>query len=117
MALIYHIAAAADWEQAVRDGSYRLSTRGVTLAEQGFIHASTQAQVATVANAFYQGLPGLVVLEIDTGRVGPEIRFEQVPGSAEPFPHIYGPLSPEAVVRILPLEADASGRFEFSPAS
>ncbi len=49
---IYHIAAAADWERAVRDGQYTMSTRGLTLAEQGFIHASTAGQVALVANAF-----------------------------------------------------------------
>jgi uncharacterized protein (DUF952 family) len=30
---IYHIAAAADWAQAVRDGQYTMSTRGRTLAE------------------------------------------------------------------------------------
>ena len=113
MSLIYHITAAADWEQAVRDGAYRLSTRGVTLAQQGFIHASTEAQVAAVANAFYRDDAGLVVLEIDTTRLEPEIRFEQPPGSDESFPHIYGPLSPAAVVRVLPLAADASGRFRF----
>jgi uncharacterized protein (DUF952 family) len=31
MALIYHIASAADWEQARRDGEYTKSTRGVSL--------------------------------------------------------------------------------------
>lgn len=113
MSLIYHITAAADWEHAVRDGAYRLSTRGVTLAEEGFIHASTGSQVAAVANAFYRGDAGLVVLEIDTALVEPDIRYEQPPGSAESFPHIYGPLSPAAVVRVLPLEPDASGRFRF----
>ena len=52
--LIYHIAEAADWEQAQRDGQYTMSTRGRTLAEEGFIHASTASQVALVANAFYR---------------------------------------------------------------
>jgi uncharacterized protein (DUF952 family) len=33
MALIYHIASAADWEQARRDGEYTTSTRGMSLAE------------------------------------------------------------------------------------
>ena len=57
MTFIYHIAAAADWERAVRDGQYTMSTRGLTLAEQGFIHASTADQVALVANAFYRENP------------------------------------------------------------
>jgi uncharacterized protein (DUF952 family) len=115
MALIYHITARADWEQARRDGSYRLSTRGVTLAQEGFIHASTARQVPLVANAFYRGDAGLVVLVIDTDLVEPEIRYEQPPGSGETFPHIYGPLSAAAVVGVRPLAADASGRFSFQP--
>ena len=115
MALIYHITTGPDWAQARRDGAYRLSTRGVTLAQEGFIHASTARQVPLVANAFYRGDAGLVVLVIDTDLVEPEIRYEQPPGSGETFPHIYGPLSVAAVVGARPLAADASGRFAFEP--
>ena len=113
MALIYHIASAADWEQARRDGEYTTSTRGVSLAEQGFIHASTAPQVAPVANAFYGDDQDLVVLVIDTRRLGPELRYEAVPGWGDPFPHIYGPLNIDAVVTTRPLDRDASGRFAF----
>jgi uncharacterized protein (DUF952 family) len=118
MSVIYHIATAPDWEQARRDGQYTTSTRGRTLAEQGFIHASTAGQVAPVANMIYKGLPELLVLVIDTDRVGPEIKWEPVPGWDDPFPHIYGPLNADAVVRTLPLEPGADGEFSFSaPAS
>jgi uncharacterized protein (DUF952 family) len=108
---IYHIATGSDWAQAQRDGEYTTSTRGVTLSEQGFIHASTAEQVAPVANLFYQGLTDLLVLVIDTDRVGPEIRYEQVPGSDAPFPHIYGPLNINAVVDTRPLAPGPDGRF------
>jgi len=80
VAFIFHIAAAADWERAVRDGQYTMSTRGLTLTEQGFIHAATASQVALVANAFYQDVPDLLLLVIDTERVGPEIRTSTCPG-------------------------------------
>jgi uncharacterized protein (DUF952 family) len=115
MALIYHITAASDWAQARRDGAYRLSTLGRSLADEGFIHASTAPQVAPVANAFYQGASDLLVLFIDTDRVQPEIRYEHVPGLADPFPHIYGPLNVDAVTATVLLERDASGRFTFAP--
>lgn len=114
MALIYHITAASDWAQARRDGAYRQSTRGRSLADEGFIHASTAPQVAPVANAFYQDCSDLLVLFIDAGKVQSEIRYEQVPGSADPFPHIYGPLNVDAVVQAVPLERDASGGFTFT---
>ncbi len=117
MALIYHIASAADWHQARREGRYTVSTLGRSLADEGFIHASTAAQVARVANAFYRDEQDLIVLAIDPVRVEPEIRWEQVAGSPGRFPHIYGPLSPAAVLGTFPLTRDASGRFTFTPAS
>jgi uncharacterized protein (DUF952 family) len=40
VSLIYHIATAADWERARRDGEYSTSTIGKTLADEGFLHAS-----------------------------------------------------------------------------
>ena len=114
MALIYHIASAADWEQASRDGEYMTSTRGLSLAEQGFIHASTAPQVAPVANAFYGDDQDLVVLVIDTGRLEPELRYEPVPGWDDPFPHIYGPLNVDAVAATIPAGQGCLGRFAFS---
>jgi uncharacterized protein (DUF952 family) len=111
VSVIYHIATAPDWAQARRDGEYTTSTRGVTLAEQGFIHASTAEQVVPVANLFYRGLPGLLVLIIDTDRVEPEIRYEQAPGWDTAFPHIYGPLNVDAVVDTRPLVAGPDGSF------
>ena len=113
MSTIYHIATVSDWEQAKRDGQYTTSTRGRTLAEQGFIHASTAGQVAPVANMVYKGLPDLVILIIDTDRVGPEIRWEPVPGWDDPFPHIYGPLNADAVTESRPFEPGPDGEFSF----
>jgi uncharacterized protein (DUF952 family) len=112
--LIYHIATAADWEQARRDGQYTTSTLGRTLAEEGFIHASTAAQVAPVAEAFYRDAPDLVLLVIDTERVGPPVRYERVPGQPDPYPHIYGPLNLDAVAATRPFPAGPDGRFSFS---
>jgi len=105
--VIYHIAAAADWDQAQRDGQYTMSTRGRTLAEEGFIHASTAEQVPLVAGTYYRGVPDLVLQVIDTERVGPELRYEQVPGQPDPYPHIYGPLNLDAVLDVRPFPPGA----------
>jgi len=110
---IYHIATRDDWERARRDGEYTTSTRGRTLAEEGFIHASTAGQVALVANAFYRGEPDLLLLVIDRAMVGPEIRYEQVPGQATPYPHIYGPLNLDAVLEVRPFGPGPDGQFSF----
>ena len=108
MTIIYHIAETADWEQAQRDGQYTMSTRGRTLAEEGFIHASTATQVPLVADAFYRDAPDLVLLVIDTERVGSPIRYEQVPGQPDPYPHIYGPLNLDAILEARPFQLPAT---------
>jgi glutathione S-transferase len=113
MSAIYHIAIAADWAQAQRDGEYTISSRGRTLAEEGFIHASAAEWVAPVANLFYRGLPEVLVLVIDTDKVTAEIRYEPAPDLGASFPHIYGPLNLDAVVDIRPLAAGPDGQFSF----
>jgi uncharacterized protein (DUF952 family) len=114
MGVIYHIACPADWRQAQHDGEYRMSTRGRTLEQQGFIHAGREHQVAPVANAIYRGDDELLILVIDEDRVAADIHYELVPGWDDPFPHIYGSLNLDAVTETVPLKRDADGRFTFS---
>jgi uncharacterized protein (DUF952 family) len=111
--LIYHIAYGKDWDEAMAAGAYAMSTRGRTLAEQGFIHAGDAGQVAPVANMIYGSDEGLVILVIDRDRLVSEVRYEAVPGWDSPFPHIYGAINPDAVVEVRPLERGADGRFVF----
>ena len=112
--VIYHIAFAEDWAQAAQADEYVISTRGRTLDEQGFIHASDAHQVAGVANFLYEADDGLVILVIDTDRLRSPVRYEDVPGSEEPFPHIYGPINADAVVATKPLERGPDGQFAFN---
>jgi uncharacterized protein (DUF952 family) len=112
--LIYHIATAADWHRAQRDGEYATSTFGRTLAQEGFIHASSAAQVTDVANRFYRGVTeGLVVLVIDPARLHSPVRYDPVPGAGERFPHIYGPLNVDAVLAARPFPPGPDGTFTF----
>jgi len=112
MERIFHIAFAADWHAAQASGDYGISTRGRTLDEVGFIHASYANQVSGVANAFYGGIKEqLVLLVIDRQRLRPTVRDEAPEGSSELFPHIYGPLNLDAVVEVQPFEPDSAGRF------
>lgn len=116
MATIYHLAYKSDWDHAQRAGEYRQSTKGRTLEQQGFIHGCAKpAQVDQVANAFYRGDSGLLVLVIDEEKVRSEVRHDPVPGFDTPLPHIYGPLNPDAVIEAVPLSATADGQFRFEP--
>ena len=111
--MIYHIALDSDWEAAIAAGEYRVSTIGRTLDEEGFIHASTSAQVREVADRFYSGVrEQLVLLTIDERRLTVPLQWDAAEGSPEPFPHLYGPLDASAVVLATPLLRDDAGRLE-----
>jgi uncharacterized protein (DUF952 family) len=106
MALIYHITTTQAWQAAQVSGAYRADS----LDREGFIHASLPDQVRATANRYYHGLTDLVLLEIDETLVKPEIRFEKA-AIGETFPHIYGPLNLDAVIRVLPFDPDSTGNF------
>jgi glutathione S-transferase len=102
---IFHVATAADWAQAQVSGAYTTSTVGVSLEAEGFIHASRADQWEAVRARYYSDVPEpLVLLEIDTDLLDvPWVEELPAPGAPETFPHVYGPLSPLAVVAVTPL--------------
>ena len=111
MAQLVPIADRAAWIAAAAAGEYRVSTRGVTLDEQGFIHCSERHQLREVAERFYADADDLVVLVIDSTLVTAPIRYEASAPDPEPYPHIYGPLPTEAVTEVLTVRRDQAGRF------
>ncbi|HET9633111.1 MAG TPA: DUF952 domain-containing protein [Terrabacter sp.] len=98
--MIYHLAEQADWEQAQREGTYTRSTRGRSLEEEGFIHASSAEQWPVVRSRFYADVAEpLVLLHIDESLLGsPVVREVGDPATGETFPHVYGPIEVSAVV-------------------
>lgn len=120
MTQILHITRPADWHAAQQSGSYR----GDTLDSQGFIHCSTAEQVVRVANVVFYGQTDLLLLVIDTEKVTAEVKFEPPidphtgqpePGKTDLFPHIYGALNLDAVVKVVAFPPDADGTFTLPP--
>lgn len=105
--VIHHLAEAAHWQRALSTGDYRQSTLGRTLEDEGFIHCSTPQQVAGVLSRFYSTHAGdLVLLTIDPDRLTSPLQWDVAnPATGEQFPHIYGPLTPDAVVATRVLHA------------
>ena len=100
---IFHIATAADWAEAQRTGSYTTSTRGVTLEQEGFIHAARKEQVQPVWRRYYADADEpLVLLTIDTDKLAS--RWQEDPVGDDTYPHVYGPIDTPAVVRAQPLD-------------
>lgn len=95
---LFHVADAVEWAAALEVGRYERSTRGLSLAEVGFVHLSTAAQWPGVLERFYADHEGgLLLLTIDAARLTPLLRWEPVGPREELFPHLYGPLDTAAV--------------------
>lgn len=107
--LIFHIADRADWQNQQQTHSYRHPS----LDAEGFIHCSTAQQVAWVANSFFPGQSGLVLLWIDRDRLQSPLQFDAVEGIGR-FPHIYGEINRDAVVQVTEFEPDLDGKFIFT---
>ena len=109
---ILHAAPLASWSAAQETGAYTADS----LASQGFVHCSSPEQILRVANALYKGRRDLVLLAIDPARLTSELRWE--PGvdlASELFPHVYGPINLQAVIRVVVFEPDANGIFTRLP--
>ena len=96
--IIYHLAFRADWEAGLAAGEYVAPS----LAEEGFIHASgDEEQMLRVAARLFAGRDDLLVLDVDTEKLGKDSPVIREPArSGEIYPHVYGPINPEAVVRV-----------------
>lgn len=104
--IIYHLALRADWDAGLASREYRAPS----LADEGFIHASgDEEQMLRVAARLFAGRTDLLALDVDTARLAddsPVIR--ETARSGEIYPHVYGPINPDAVVRIRALVPDSA---------
>jgi glutathione S-transferase len=99
-AMIFHITDGDTWNYSQQRGAHTGSTRGIDLAEEGYIHCSTAQQWPGVVARFYADAEGLVLLHIDEQLLTSPLVYEQLPGASEPFPHVYGPINIDAVVGV-----------------
>ena len=113
--MIYHITNRRAWREALARGEYR--TR--SLETEGFIHCSTDIQVAPVAEKYYKGEHRLLVLMIDPSRLSSELKWEPPSGGPPPgvpadalFPHIYGPINLDSIVKVFDLASNPDGTYD-----
>lgn len=72
MTLIFHILSRDAALAAQGNGEYHAES----LAREGFIHFSGLHQLLGVANRFYIGQRGLVILAVDSSQLKAELKYE-----------------------------------------
>jgi uncharacterized protein (DUF952 family) len=110
-AMIYHMCPAETWQEAVRAGTYRGTADD---RRDGFIHFSTAEQIVESARRHRAGQAGLLLLAVESARLGARLKWEKSRGGAL-FPHLYGPLDPAEVTSVRPLPLGLDGEHIFPP--
>ncbi len=107
MSIIYHLIDQASWDSARSTQEHRADS----LAAEGFIHCSEdQDQLLRVANRLYSGRKDMLALALDPELLSSPLKREPS-RSGEVYPHIYGPLNTDAVVKVHALTLDTTGTF------
>lgn len=109
--MIYHMCPVEAWKAAVRAHEYRGTADDL---RDGFIHFSTADQIAESARRHRAGQSGLLLIAVESVRLGDRLRWEPSRDGAL-FPHLYGPLDPAEVASIAPLPLGPDGEHIFPP--
>jgi|GEM_PF-510561 len=104
--MLLHIAERRAWQEAQRSGVYRHPS----LEAEGFIHCSTEETIRKVADRFFAGETGLLLLCIHEAALKAEVRWEG-PWEGDLYPHVYGPIEIGAVINLFDFGAGPDQRF------
>lgn len=94
--MIYHVVSNTNWKKSLGQGFYEAES----LSSEGFIHTSKAEQVAGVLDRYYKGQTDLLLLHIDEHKLTAPFTYEFSASVNEEFPHIYGPLNLDAVIKV-----------------
>ncbi len=79
---------------------------------EGFIHCSTVEYFWRVAESHFNNLiRPLVLLCIDESKLKSEVRYEDGDNCGRYYPHIYGLVNNDAVIKVLPFLKDKDGNY------
>ena len=94
---VFHLATPHEWAEAQRVGSLA----PLSLTTEGFVHCSTDDQLAATIERHFAGIDQLVLLRLDPVRLADALQWDESrPG--EVFPHVYRALDLEDVVEVVP---------------
>ena len=104
--LIFKIVPRAEWQAG--SGDYQGSAHDQA---DGFLHLSTAAQLPETLRRYYAGKDDLILVAVDPAALGAALKWEYSQSRGEDFPHLYAPLSCDAMKWARPIAKDAAGRF------
>jgi len=107
--IIYKITDREAWADARKKGEFTGAPVDIV---DGFIHFSTAEQTRETATKHFANVDNLVLVAIDAAKLTSKIVWEPSRGGAL-FPHLYVPLSMDAVLWEKPMPLLDDGSHEF----
>jgi len=98
--MIFHLTEPDRWARSLAEGVHTGSTRGIDLAQEGYIHCSTADQWPGVVERYYADAEQLLLLHVDESLLEAPLVYERLGAAPAEFPHVYGPIPLAAVVQV-----------------
>lgn len=108
--LLFHITTKDNWKEYKTNGNYEPKT----LESEGFIKCSSGNQLEDTANRIFSDKDEILLLVIDVSLVREDIKYEEDEDTGKKYPHIYGPLSTNAIIDKIAIQAEENGTFNIA---
>lgn len=96
---IFHVANPDDAASIGDNNAYHTAS----LETEGFIHCCTAEQLPGVLQRYYADIEQVVLLSLNGDALTCDLVMENTVGGTELFPHVYGKINSEAIVKAKPL--------------
>ena len=106
--IIYHITTSEQWNKFIDMDYFEVAS----LQIEGFIHASTKNQLNATANRYYKNETEIIVLQIDAEAIKDKLKYEFSTSVNEYFPHIYGVIEKQNILKVEFLEKNSDDLFQ-----
>jgi len=107
---IYHVTDVQTWAQGQRRNS---AYEPPSLGTEGFIHFCDYPRLQQISEEYFPDADELLVVEVNPSLLAPQLRYEIHRKDGIHYPHLYGALNTNAVLRTVPIQRK-NGSFECS---
>ena len=94
--IIFHFVKEPWWQRQ----SDQVNYVSENFLKEHFIHASTRTQLQATCNRYYNDEEVIYLLHIDTEKLTSTLKSELSSSIQEEFPHIFGPVNKEAIIKV-----------------
>lgn len=109
--MIAHCMKKSNWNK-IKDESY---WGHQNIENEGFIHCSPIQYLWRVLPNFEKEKEELVIICIDEEKLEAEVKYEDDGNYGRSYPHVYGAINKDAVIRVLDYLKDEQGHYMKNP--